>query len=407
MDSDAAPAPQIADNRSHNNHAVRRCFVCLGDEPEATLPADWSTPCKCSLEGHQDCLLAWVADLEAQSKDVNCPVCKSPIIVTDRADMAIQLNSLLNRQFSRWSPKILLGFLASGALVSSSIYGAKAIDCFAGPEAAEAFVFNVDQPTLFQMLQRPDARRFRNAPLPVNLFHAALLPLIGPALVLNRMHLGEVIMFPASLIYTMIFEQTGDLFSWPPTPERVLALYPALRAGYFHLHRIVSARLDKKLFSLAFPGANHEDSVARQQFAAPEPNAGADLLDIEIEIALGGDQDLPAEQQQQQGAQARHNRILDVGGTSPLNFITGALLFPGVCYGVGELMRAVLPTKWVTRPLTGHPTGLLQERWGRSLVGGCLFVVLKDAFYLYVKYKKAVNRPYRKIKNSERRNLGN
>ena len=30
---------------------------------------------------------------------------------------------------------------------------------------------------------------------------------------------------------------------------------------------------------------------------------------------------------------------------------------------------------------------LLQEKWGRSLVGGCLFVVLKDAVMLYARWR--------------------
>src|SRR5204863_145685 len=81
----------------------------------------------CSLEGHQECLLAWVTDLEAQAKDVKCPVCKTPILLTERYDPAIQLSNFLNHKFMIWSPRILLGFIASGALVSSSVYGARVI----------------------------------------------------------------------------------------------------------------------------------------------------------------------------------------------------------------------------------------------------------------------------------------
>lgn len=45
----------------------------------------------------------------------------------------------------------------------------------------------------------------------------------------------------------------------------------------------------------------------------------------------------------------------------------------------------------------GRPTGFLQTRWGRSLVGGCLFVGMKDAVMLYVRWKMAQNHRRRKV----------
>ncbi len=174
---------------------TRRCFVCLVDEPEAGLPTDWSTPCNCSLEGHQECLLAWVTDLEAQAKDVVCPVCKSPIIITERYDPALQLSHFLNNKFTRWSPRILLGFIASGALVSSSVYGAKAISWFAGPDAVVAFLLTKNKAAPWVGL----IRRPRNDPQ-INLVHFSLLPLVAPALIINRMNVGDIVTIPASLV---------------------------------------------------------------------------------------------------------------------------------------------------------------------------------------------------------------
>ena len=104
------------------------------------------------------------------------------------------------------------------------------------------------------------------------------------------------------------------------------------------------------------------------------------------------------------------NRVeqwVDGNRSALLNFLAGSLLMPGVCCGMGELMRRLLPRRLVTRPGTtapgavgvGTPTGLLQERWGRSLVGGCLFVVVRDAFTLYLEYRRAVSRSRRRIRN--------
>jgi hypothetical protein len=91
--------------------------------------------------------------------------------------------------------------------------------------------------------------------------------------------------------------------------------------------------------------------------------------------------------------------------------VMGALFFPAVSSLVGDLLAVTLPRAWVTKPLssvsglssvrwttaTGKATGLLQEKWGRSLVGGCLFVVLKDALGLYVKSRRARDVGRRKI----------
>ncbi|KAI5917450.1 hypothetical protein F4810DRAFT_45759 [Camillea tinctor] len=395
-----AASPQIPDHRNRSPLSsdpppdTRRCFVCLVDEPEATLPSDWATPCSCSLEGHQECLLAWVADLEAQSKEVKCPVCKSKITVTERWDPAVQLNSFLIRKFARLSPKILLGFLASGALVSSSVYGIQALDWFAGTDATIAFLFQSEDLTVGQFLRQHIFSREKTSHA-INYTNICLLPFIAPALILNRVSLGEMVTVPASLVYATLLDSTTEFLSWPPSPGRVAALYPVIRAAYFHTHWMLSTRLERFWISSAFRGDGEQPNFNLNEPPPPEPeeNQGG-ILDFEIDIQIGAvDVDMAGDV-----ARGRH---MD----SPLNFITGALLWPGVCYGAGELLRTLLPSRLVTRPASGPNTGLLQERWGRSLIGGCLFVVLKDVFFLYVKYRKIMNRPYRKIKNSDRRNL--
>lgn len=183
-----------------------------------------------------------------------------------------------------------------------------------------------------------------------------------------------------------------------------MALYPAIKATYFHLHSTLSRSLEKRWEAQArklIPGGATEQPPAVQNDHEPQAEGG-NLLDFEIDIQIGIEDE--EDDNNNNGANNRRNRALD-GGRSPVNFLAGALVWPGVCHGMGELLRLALPSRFVTRPASGPNTGILQERWGRSLVGGCLFVVLKDAFFLWVKYRRLMNRSSRRIKNAENRNL--
>jgi len=93
------------------------------------------------------------------------------------------------------------------------------------------------------------------------------------------------------------------------------------------------------------------------------------------------------------------------------NQVLGALAFPTIAAMMGELLRLTLPKGWVTMPfnklpfgarLAVRPTGLLQQRWGRTLVGGCMFVALKDALMIYVRWKMARNHRFRRVLDYDR-----
>lgn len=123
-----------------------------------------------------------------------------------------------------------------------------------------------------------------------------------------------------------------------------------------------------------------------------------------------GDPENPPQQQQQQNENDnnRQNPPADDGRvsflTTLMNSMTTTLLFPGISYGMGEFIRRVVPPSWVRQPTYRRPaTGLLQYRWGRSLVGACLFFVLRDAFALYYKYRRVQVKLHRKVRNVEKK----
>lgn len=89
--------------------------------------------------------------------------------------------------------------------------------------------------------------------------------------------------------------------------------------------------------------------------------------------------------------------------TDLVNGVVSALSIPIVCWGAGEVLRVTLPPSWVMRPSARAATGLLQEQWGRSLVGGAVFIVARDMVNLYTKHRRVEVRKHRKVRNVPRR----
>jgi hypothetical protein len=117
----------------------------------------------------------------------------------------------------------------------------------------------------------------------------------------------------------------------------------------------------------------------------------------------------PPQNQNNQNNQRRNNDGPEISYFSIIiNSVATSLLLPAISYGMGELIRATAPGSWVMPPARSWrgaktPAGLLQQQWGRSLAGGCVFVVLRDAIALYTKYRRVQVRAKRRIKNVERR----
>ncbi|KAK7951153.1 uncharacterized protein PG986_006881 [Apiospora aurea] len=373
---EAAPAPQVPDNREISNaepaatpspaqdepNDVHRCFICLEDEPPKDLPADWVTPCTCSLEGHQQCMLTWVADLEGQGKDIKCPVCQSPIQVLDKWDPAVQFSDEIMRTLSNMSPFALLSFLCGGALVSSAFYGMHALEIFAGSDAVKNAL-----PALIS--QGEDATRPIGNGLSqehsVNVLHFLSLSMIGPALILNRLYLGNFVIVPTSVVYAMFFvEHQSDLLAWPPGPRKAMAIFPTIKTLYLQAYWACAKMVDRRVEAALARNRSLQGETARP-VAAPQPynphvppeDNEADLIDLAIaeeeeEEEAGEPQHGPAEAQAQADRRANPNSSL----SSVLNFFAGALLWPAVSYSAGNLLRMTLPKSWVTRPSTGPIT---------------------------------------------------
>lgn len=88
------------------------------------------------------------------------------------------------------------------------------------------------------------------------------------------------------------------------------------------------------------------------------------------------------------------------------NSLASALLLPVISCAAGEVLRLALPQSWTAASTQyrwrSQRLGLLQQQWGRSLVGGCMYVVLKDMLRVYAKSRKVKGMKNRRIKNVDR-----
>ncbi len=133
---------------------------------------------------------------------------------------------------------------------------------------------------------------------------------------------------------------------------------------------------------------------AGNNVAAPAPNENAQANNL-------------AQAQQAQADQQRWEIRQNVPTGHIITTVMGALFFPAISSIMGDVLKYSLPPRFVEN--TFHHTrfsgltmkvasrGLLKERWGRSIVGGCLFVVLKDMITLYCKWRKARDFGKRKV----------
>ncbi|KND87493.1 E3 ubiquitin-protein ligase MARCH5, partial [Tolypocladium ophioglossoides CBS 100239] len=158
---------------------------------------------------------------------------------------------------------------------------------------------------------------------------------------------------------------------------------------------------DGQPIELALPFAQPDDDADAPDGAAP----GAD----EARAAQ------PNDDQNQPGHEAPQAppRRMGIGAilSNVSNAIVSALILPGISFAMGEALRLALPKAWTTAAprnpwarygMAGRP-GLLQQQWGRSLVGGCLYIVLKDAVRVYTKSRRVAAMGNRRVKNVERR----
>lgn len=161
-------------------------------------------------------------------------------------------------------------------------------------------------------------------------------------------------------------------------------------------------------------GENENQQDEQRQDVAQDPrpdqqgnrNQNHEQNQNQVPLALQ-DRGPDARPNQNPGLPAEQHRVVRLVPlvSAIVHTMIGALAFPAVAAGMGGLISIFLPRTWRTPPSLWdrRPPGFLQSRFGRSVVGGCLFLFLKDTLSLYSKYRLAQDHMHRRVLDYEGR----
>lgn len=377
----------------------RKCWICLATETEDTPTSSaWRAPCPCALTAHERCLLDWVTQLEDphhSRKTIECPQCKAKITIVRPRSYFAEGILALESAGGRLVIPIILMTVAGGVLAGFWVHGCVTILLIFGIEDGDALLGFAANGTVSS----------------ADLF----LPLVPVLLIASRTTMFDNLLraLPIVFLYSHVSAWSSSKL-WPPSPAITFLALPYIRSAYNAFYDYFFAPRKKAWLKELEPrGGDHGEGPANENNLPPEEQgdeqAHGHVFEIGLEIQLVAGDDVPdqplpveippAEQANGENAPvapvqaAPRERQLDIVASSMglADKIVGALLFPALGAAMGELLKLALPYAWRTPPRTWErrSAGLLQTRWGRSVVGGCLVVLLKDSLVLYSRYHLA------------------
>ena len=420
----------------------RKCWICFADETEdSPTTSAWRTPCPCALTAHETCLLDWVADLESDSRKkggaIQCPQCKAPITIERPRNPLVRGVQAADRLTAKLVVPGIIVTVANTVWAGAIMHGAASLLLVFGPRDTHLLLGTS-----------------RTGQTSLSWFFG--LPLIPFSLIASQTSLKSPAL-PATL---MLFNklsyppQTLGKGLWPPSAAMTFAALPYMHVAYNHIFRYLFAERQERWMKAVRPRAGQ--ATADREAEDDQP-ANGDIhghqhdhehdhhhhhdheqegevvfqLDIGLDVDVGGRNEEPAAAPGPDVPAARpaahdhdhhhhhhhhhnHNHEDNNNGNgngipNRLLFDTvafadamlGALAFPAVAAAMGHALRLALPKVWTAAP-TGwarRPTGLLQSQWGRSVVGGCLFLVAKDAMVLYARWRLARDHGRRRVQD--------
>ena len=390
---------------------IKKCWICICDatEDDPNDPPVWRNPCSCSLTAHEACLLDWVADLENPKNrkrqtppaKIECPQCKNEIKVTRPRSYVVEGVRAVDRAIEKL---VLpgLGFSFLGTVWAGAwVHGFYSVLLVCGRDHAQ------------EIFTRAATKRWM-------LQGYALVPF---NLIFARTRYADYVLPTGTMFLGMTQLENGfaiDWTIWPPLPSTVFACLPVAGSAYNWVYEKAFGEMNRRWIAEVQPRQN-ERVEGQDANAADQANIfEQERIVLELEVNIGAGDAGPEPEQAANveaaddgpaNAEADGNQLLGPRGdeiiessSSIFRDVVGALAFPAVAAGMGELLSFALPAAWMSSAnfYRGRP-GLLRHKWGRTFVGGCVAIVLKDAFVLYCRWKMAQSHRQRSIMNFDKK----
>jgi hypothetical protein len=326
----------------------RRCWICLEAKSEDSLwkcrKRRWIRPCLCRGDTkwvHEECLLKWIDKKQARNKElsVGCPQCQMSYVVKSAPlGWYVRLVDVLGGYYARSLPFIGLSALAYTGYLSLVAYGAYAVYQVMGVEEAR------------QILFKPWTWR-----------HWIGLPLIPLGLVASRFKLYNSVL---PMLPMVVLDRDLIEVSFPPRAALIITLLPWAKLLYQSLlwaclpSSLMSYHVNSNVAWLLRDNPGKR-SVTEYYMSLK------DGLIVRTRVFITDIRDSAS--------------VKTYPGPDILRKAAGALLFPGVASLVGQLLFCTL----------------VKSHFHRTIIGGCLSVLVKDIGAITYHYLKR-HQPLRK-----------
>ncbi|KAL9025323.1 MAG: hypothetical protein Q9196_005830 [Gyalolechia fulgens] len=438
---DESKKPLQRSQTSSSASEPKKCWICFSDESEDTATAgEWRSPCPCALTAHESCLLDWIADKESSQQNgssrpqkIECPQCKAEILISRPRSRIVEWHQSLQDAAGRLFWPGIIGSLVTGMGAACVLHGASTVYLLLGTRDAEILL------------------GVRNGRMPNSNAILGLASIPG-ILMISSTTIADPLLPVLPILYFATNRPTGQSGRlWPPSAAMTLVVLPYVRAAYRGLRKKIFQEREKEWTRQIQPrGGDDRDNANEggEEQAPPENEEGGGMnFELGVELEIVGEEEVPFEPEQQEepvnegpggepGAgegerrqnlnqlqEPRHvpapdgrpdqgnlpaeqHRVIRLVPlvSAIVHTMIGALAFPAVAAGMGGLISIFLPRTWRTPPSLWdrRPPGFLQSRFGRSVVGGCLFLFLKDTLSLYSKYRLAQDHLHRRVLDYDR-----
>lgn len=428
VESEQAEIPQRPPPLSRASTLYReKCWICLSTRDEdppspPEPPTEWRSPCSCSLQAHESCLLDWVADQEAPRRSgrsqtipdqILCPQCKSEIKIQRPRDPIVALARRIDKSYSRATLPVLATSVVGTLFAGCWAYGRAATYVMFGPEHSKF----IHEWTLHEGHGRP--------------LSYALIPL---CLIFSRTSYSDFVI-PIGQVTLLSTQITTDgpfidweAAYWPPHPSTAFAVLPVIKQLYTWSYEKCFGAMNRRWLDEIMPrhGEDYEnrgDNIPEvlneaQQMAQEEEIQEGVVFEVEFNVGGGQDDNMPQVEEVRDGdaenpqpaANGNGNNV--VAGRNINEYVTdthsvmGSLLLPLAARVSGELLCYLLPHTWSSPRWNYYNSsgrvGFFATKWGRNLAGGLAFCFLKDMVLMYCRWRLADSHKRRKIMNFDK-----